>query len=133
MAKEEGEVSLLQIAVFDSSSYFRNMVVETLEKENYNVVGVAATVDKATEVFGSSTPNLVIVDIFMPDVGGLGIANFISEKNWDILVIMMSPLNGDDFVVESIKAGVVDYLKKPFEPKDILKSIRRVEQNMGAL
>ena len=126
-------MSLLQIAVFDSSSYFRNMVVETLEKESYNVVGAAGTVEKVTEILGSSTPNLIIVDIFMPDVGGLGIANFISEKNWDIFIIMMSSLNGDDFIVESIKVGVVDYLKKPFKPKELLKSVRQVEKNMEAL
>ena len=132
MGKEGGEMSSLNIAVVDSSEYFRNMIVRTLEREKFNVVGVAGTFDKMTEILSSHVANLFIVEIVMPDRSGLEVARFVSDKNWGILVIMMSFLEGDDFVVESIKSGIVDYLRKPFGAGELLKSVRRVQQRMGS-
>ena len=124
-------MSLLNIAVVDSSDYYLNMVVKTLKKENFNVVGTAGNFGKTAEIIASNIANLFIIDTVISDVSGIEIARFIADQNQDILIIMMSSLEGDDFVFESIKVGIVDYLKKPFKSEELLDAVYKAEQRQG--
>ena len=126
-------MSLLNIAIVDSSRYYRNLIVKTLEGNNFNIVGAAESFEKIAEIFNSNVVNLVILDMLVPDVSGIEIARFISDKKQEVLVIMMSLLEGDDFIIDSIKVGAIDYLKKPFCEVELLKSVRKAEQRVGKL
>ena len=126
-------MSSLNIAIVESSEHYRNMIVKTLEEENFNVVGTAGNFGKVAEILSTNVVNLFIIDIVMPDISGMEIAHFISDQNQDILIIMMSLLEGDDYIVESVKVGIIDYLKKPFGPKKLLQSVYKAEQRAGEL
>ena len=126
-------MSLLNIVVIDSSDYYRKMIVKTLEESSFNVVGSAVDFKKIAEILGSNIANLFIIEMLMPDVSGIEMARFIADKKKNISIVMMSSIESDDFVVESVKIGIADYLKKPFKSEDLLSSMERVEKRMGGL
>ncbi len=119
----------LRIAVVDDSEYSRKSIIEILEGENYNVVGQASSAEEGISVGGSTGANLYIIDVIMPERSGLEMAKVISEKSLGANIIMMSSLNMESIIIESISSGAIDFLPKPFGPQDLLKTIRKIEQD----
>ena len=121
----------LRIAVVDDSEYSRKSIVEILEGEGYNVVGQGASAEEGISVGASTGANLYIIDVIMPERSGLEMAKVISEKGslGGVNIIMMSSLNMESIIIESISSGAIDFLPKPFGPEDLLKTIRKIEQD----
>ncbi len=121
----------LRIAVVDDSEYSRKSIVEILESEGYNVVGQASSAEEGISVGGTTGANLYIIDVIMPERSGLEMAKVISEKGslGGVNIIMMSSLNMESIIIESISSGAIDFLPKPFGPEDLLKTIRKIEQD----
>lgn len=119
----------LRIAVVDDSEYSRKSIIEILEGEGYNVVGQAASAEEGISVGGTTGANLYIIDVIMPERSGLEMAKLLSEKSMGVNIVMMSSLNMESIIIESISSGAIDFLPKPFGPQDLLKTIRKIEQD----
>ena len=116
-----------RIMIVDDSEFSRKSMAKILEDEGYNVVGEASKASEAFEIIKSSDPNIAIIDIVMPDVNGLELAEHILEKYDDsIEIIMISSLAHEHLILESISTGAVDFLQKPFVKEDLIASIDKI-------
>ena len=119
----------LKIVVVDDSDFSRNSLIEILEKNGFNVVGQAGSANEAVPLL-STGANLFLIDIVMPEVSGIELSKIISENAKDAKIIMMSSLNMESIIIESISNGAVDFLTKPFGEKDLVRSIEKIEIEM---
>ena len=117
----------LKIVVVDDSDYSRRVIVKTLEEEGFNVVGQTSSAEEAIKIVQSSKANLYIIDIVMPEVSGLELAKQISDFGMSIYMIMMSSLNNDNVIIESISSGAIDYLQKPFDSETLIRAVKKIE------
>jgi two-component system, chemotaxis family, chemotaxis protein CheY len=115
-----------RILIVDDSRQIRKALREILERNNFNVVGEASNGTEAIKLSGSLSPDLVMLDIIMPQLGGIETLRMLRSMNKDLKVIMVSALDSIDRVKECMKAGAKHYILKPFEESRILETIRKV-------
>lgn len=119
----------LRILIVDDSDFNRRGMAEILTDEGFNVVGQAKTAEDAIQIAHSTKANLIFIDVVMPDISGLELAKHFQEKQtWERFLIMMSSLNIESIVIESISNGAVDFLQKPFEREDLIKAVEKIER-----
>lgn len=116
-----------RIAVIDDSDFSRNSIVEILEGEGFNVVGSAASAEEGIALSATAGADLFIIDVIMPERSGIEMAKVLMEKTMNVSIIMISSLNMESMVIESISNGALDFLAKPFLPEDLIKSVRKIE------
>lgn len=119
---------VLNIVVVDDSEYSRKSVVEILESEGYNIVGTASNAEEAVQLSATVNANLWLIDVVMPDVSGIELSKLVSEKKMNVYIIMMSSLNMESIIIESISNGAIDFLQKPFDKKMLLSSVEKISQ-----
>jgi two-component system chemotaxis response regulator CheY len=116
----------IRIAVVDDSEFSRKSIVEILENEGYNVVGSAGSAEEGITLGASSGANVFIIDVIMPDRSGLEMAKLLNQKSMGASIIMVSSLNMESIVIESISSGALDFLPKPFLPEDLIKAVDKI-------
>jgi two-component system chemotaxis response regulator CheY len=117
----------LKIAVVDDSEFSRKSIIEILEGEGYNIVGQAGSAEEGLALGGTTGANLFIIDVIMPERSGLEMAKVLTEKSMNASIIMISSLNMESIVIESISSGALDFLPKPFSPEDLLKAVDKIQ------
>jgi len=119
----------LKILIVDDSEFNRHSMAEILTNEGFNVVGQASSAEEAIQIAHSSKANLIFIDVVMPEISGLELTKHFQEKHAeDRYLIMMSSLNIESIVIESISNGAIDFLQKPFEADDLLKAVEKIER-----
>ncbi len=119
----------LKILIVDDSDFNRRSMAEILTGEGFNVVGQAKSAEDAIQIAHSTKANLIFIDVVMPDISGLELAKHFQEKQaGERYLIMMSSLNIESIVIESISNGAIDFLQKPFEREDLLKAVEKIER-----
>ncbi|MBF0205809.1 MAG: response regulator [Oligoflexia bacterium] len=120
---EDDEIKIL---VVDDSEYCRKSIIDILIKEGFNVVGDAGTAQEATVLIQTARPNVMILDLVMPDVSGIEFAKFVHDKFPLIGTIMISSIIHEHIILESIAVGVLDFIFKPFTHQQIIDSVCKV-------
>jgi two-component system chemotaxis response regulator CheY len=119
----------LRILIVDDSDFNRHSMAEILINEGYNVVGQAGSAEDAIQIAHSTKAILIFIDVVMPDISGLELTKHFQEKHaGERYLIMMSSLNIESIVIESISNGAIDFLQKPFERDDLLKAVEKIER-----
>lgn len=119
----------LKILIVDDSEFNRRNMHDILSSEGFNVVGVAGSAEDALQMAHATKANLIFIDIVMPEISGLELTKHFQEKNVsDRFLIMMSSLNIESIVIESISNGAIDFLQKPFERDDLIKAVEKIER-----
>lgn len=119
----------LKILIVDDSNFNRRAMSDILTEEGFNVVGTAASAEEAIQVAHTAKPNLIFVDIVMPDISGLELTKHFQDKGaGEKYIIMMSSLNIESMIIESISQGAIDFLQKPFEPDELIKAVEKIER-----
>ncbi len=120
---------LLKILIVDDSTFNRRAMSDILTEEGFNVVGSASSAEEAIQIAHTAKPNLIFIDIVMPDISGLELTKHFQEKaQGEKFIIMMSSLNIESMVIESISQGATDFLQKPFERGDLIKAVEKIER-----
>lgn len=114
------------ILIVDDAAFMRMMIKDILGKNGYNVVGEAENGAKALEKYNELKPDLVLMDITMPEVDGIKALKNIKAADPNALVIMCSAMGQQAMVIESIQAGAKDFIVKPFQPDRVLEAVRKV-------
>jgi len=104
-----------------------------LQKEGYEVVGIAASSDDAIALFTDQKPDLVLMDIQMPQMNGLDALMTIRNESPEARIIMLTTYAGDAQVMRAIKAGAQGYLLKSALSRELLDTIRAVHAGKKAL
>jgi DNA-binding NarL/FixJ family response regulator len=113
---------------------FRQGLRELIErKTEFAVVGEARTGREVLEQIDTLRPDIVLLDIQMPELNGLAVARQLAESHPDIKIIMLTMYRQDQHLLDAIKAGVKGYLLKDADAEELLTVIRRVAQGESAL
>ena len=114
------------ILICDDAAFMRMMIKDILTKNGYNVAGEAENGVKAVEKYNESKPDLVLMDITMPEMDGIQALKKIKEADSSALVIMCSAMGQQAMVIESIQAGAKDFIVKPFQADRVIEAVRKV-------
>ena len=104
----------------------RMMIKDILTKNGYNVVGEAENGAKGVEKYNELKPDLVLMDITMPEMDGIQALKTIKASDANALVIMCSAMGQQAMVIESIQAGAKDFIVKPFQADRVIEAVKKV-------
>ncbi|MFN8581692.1 MAG: response regulator transcription factor [Gemmatimonadaceae bacterium] len=117
----------IRVVLVDDHAVVREGVRQVLLADSgFEVVGEAATARAALEVVGALAPDVVLLDINLPDDSGLRVAARIREAHPDVRVLMLSVNDDREFVLEGVHAGAHGYLRKDTTPADLRAAVRAV-------
>lgn len=106
--------------------YFMRMVQkEVLEAHGYKIVGEASNGVEAVQMFEELKPDIVVLDITMPEMNGLQSMRKILEIDSQARIIICSAIGQQNLIVEAINAGIKDFIVKPFKPERLLSAIAK--------
>ena len=114
------------ILICDDAAFMRMMTKDILTKNGYTVVGEAENGAKAVEKYAELKPDLVLMDITMPEMDGIQALKKIKEADPSATVIMCSAMGQQAMVIESIQSGAKDFIVKPFQADRVLEAVRKV-------
>ena len=114
------------ILIVDDAAFMRMMIKDILTKNGYNVAGEAENGLKAIEKYNELQPDLVLMDITMPEMDGIAALKQIKGANSSALVIMCSAMGQQAMVIESIQAGAKDFIVKPFQAERVIEAVKKV-------
>ena len=114
------------ILIVDDAAFMRMMIKDILSKNGFTVVGEAENGLKAVEKYKELNPDLVIMDITMPEMDGIQAVKQIKSINSGAKIIMCSAMGQQAMVIESIQAGARDFIVKPFQAERVIEAVRKV-------
>lgn len=114
------------ILICDDAAFMRMMIKDILTKNGYNVVGEAENGVKAVEKYTELKPDLVLMDITMPEMDGIQALKQITQMDSSALVIMCSAMGQQAMVIESIQSGAKDFIVKPFQADRVIEAVKKV-------
>jgi two-component system chemotaxis response regulator CheY len=116
---------MARVLVVDDAAFMRKLVTDALTKGGHEVVGEAGNGVEAVSRFQELKPDLVTLDITMPEKDGLAALQDIISLDPGARVIMCSALGQESKVLESIKIGAKDFVVKPFQPDRVIGAVEQ--------
>ncbi|MGE5606279.1 MAG: response regulator [Bacteroidota bacterium] len=118
----------IKVLLVDDQILFVESLRMVLEKmaNDIIVVGVAQNGREAVELASSLQPNVILMDVRMPEMNGVESTRIISERFTEIRVIMLTTFDDDEYIIEALKYGASGYLLKNVPPADLIAAIRVV-------
>lgn len=95
--------------------------------EEFVMVGSAYDVDSAIEEIRGLDPDVVLIDVHMPDGGGIAVVEGVGETNPDVKFLALSVSDQAEDVIAMIRAGARGYVTKTIEPQDLADAVRRID------
>lgn len=117
-------IKMKKLLIVDDSAILRMHLKGALQQYGLEVVGEATNGVEALEKFKETGPNLVTMDITMPEMNGLSCTREMLKISPDVKIVVISALSSSDIAIEAVAAGARDYLRKPFEPAELERCIR---------
>lgn len=114
-----------RILIVDDALFMRRMIRKALEPLGYEIVGEAENGKEAIEKFEELTPDLVTLDIIMPDIDGLEALSQIREKSGEVKVIMVTAIDQRESMIKAMKNGVSDFIVKPFDDDRVVSAVQK--------
>ena len=111
--------------IADDAAFMRMLLKGILEKGGYEVVAEAKDGVEAIEKFKELKPQVVTMDITMPDMDGIHAVKEIMAMDPEAKIIMVSAMGQQAMVVDAMKAGVKDFIVKPFQAEQILATLKK--------
>ena len=109
------------ILVCDDAAFMRMMIKDILTKNGYNIAGEAENGLKAVEKYNETKPDLVLMDITMPEMDGIQALKKIKEMDPAAKVVMCSAMGQ-----QAIQSGAKDFIVKPFQAERVLEAVKKV-------
>lgn len=114
-----------RILIVDDAAFMRMMIKDILTKNNFEVVGEAADGLQAIDKYMELKPDLVTMDITMPEMDGITALKAIKEKDPTAKIIMCSAMGQQVMVIDAISAGANDFIVKPFQADRVVEAIEK--------
>lgn len=112
------------ILVVDDAAFMRMMLRDILEGEGYEV-HEAESAGRATEMYEHVSPDLVTMDITMPEVSGVEAVRAIRQIDPSARVLMVSAMGQESMIAEALEAGAMEFVVKPFQPAKVLELVKK--------
>lgn len=117
----------MRILVVDDAVFMRRMISDILIKNGHTIVGEASNGKEALDKYKELHPDLVTLDITMPEVDGLEGVKLIRGYDNKANIIMCSAMGQQAMVIEAIQSGAIDFIVKPFTADRVLAAISKVK------
>ena len=117
---------MAKIMLVDDAAFMRMMVKDALTKAGYTDLIEAQDGAEAVEKFNAENPDLVFMDITMPNKDGLEALKEIKAAHPNANIVMCSAMGQEAMVIEAIKSGAKDFIVKPFKPDRVLKTVSNI-------
>lgn len=114
----------MTILVVDDAAFMRMMIRDILAKEGYRIEEAVNGRD-AVEKYTQLSPDLVTLDITMPEMNGLEALRAIREQDPGARVLMVSAMGQQQMIVDALESGAMDFLVKPFQPAKVLETVKK--------
>lgn len=115
-----------KIMIVDDAAFMRMMIKNSLTTNGYTNLIEACDGKEAVESYSSEKPDLVIMDITMPNMDGIQALQAIKAMDGGAKVVMCSAMGQESMVVEAIRCGALDFIVKPFKPDRIMQTVSKV-------
>lgn len=115
-----------RILIVDDAAFMRMMLKNILSQNGYEIAGEAANGLEAVTLYKELRPDLVTMDITMPEMDGITAVREIRKLDSEAKIIMCSAMGQQAMVIESIQAGAKDFIVKPFQPDRVLEAVKKV-------
>ncbi|MFZ5650399.1 MAG: response regulator [Bacillota bacterium] len=115
-----------RIMIVDDAAFMRMMIKNILLKNGYEVAGEAENGKMAVNMYSETRPDLVTMDITMPEMDGIDAVKAIRSMDSSASIIMCSAMGQQSMVMDAIQAGAKDFIVKPFQQDRLLQAIERV-------
>ena len=116
----------IKVLFADDSSFMRNILKGIILKEPYELAGEAGTGKEAVDLYKKLKPDLVTMDIVMPEMNGIDAVKEIRAFDPDAKIIMVSAMGQQSMVIDSIQSGARDFIIKPFQSPRVQEALKRV-------
>ena len=116
----------MRVLIIDDHALFRVGLKGLLEQRSIEVVGVAADGTEGIDLAGKLNPDIILLDLRMPGMGGLEVLSVLREKNQSTPVVMLTTSNEETDLIKSLRSGAQGYLLKDMHPDKIIESIEEV-------
>jgi two-component system chemotaxis response regulator CheY len=115
-----------KVLIADDSMFMRQMLKEILPEDKFEIAGEASTGKEAVEQYKKLMPDVVTMDITMPDMDGISAVQKIIEFDNKAKIIMVSAMGQKPMVKEALEAGAVDFIVKPFDRDRIVNTLSNI-------
>ncbi|SDG98201.1 two-component system, chemotaxis family, response regulator CheY [Alteribacillus persepolensis] len=113
------------VLIVDDASFMRMMLKDILEKNDFTIAGEAKDGQEAVHLYKDTSPDLVTMDITMPEMDGIAALKEIKAMDANANVIMCSAMGQQAMVIDAIRAGAKDFIVKPFQADRVLEAIQK--------
>ncbi|QGP92870.1 Chemotaxis protein CheY [Neomoorella glycerini] len=115
-----------RVLVVDDAAFMRMMIKDILVKNGYEIAGEAENGQKAVAMYQELRPDVVTMDITMPEMDGIAAVKAIKQIDPNARIIMCSAMGQQLMVMEAIQAGARDFIVKPFQQDRVLQALEKV-------
>jgi len=117
---------MAKILITDDAAFMRMMLKDILTKAGHEIVGEAVNGLEAVEKYSQFKPDLVTMDITMPQCDGIQALKQIMAADPTAKIVMCSAMGQQAMVIESIQSGAKDFIVKPFQPQRVLETVTKL-------
>lgn len=117
---------MARVLVVDDAAFMRMMLKDILTKAGHEVIGEAANGVEAVEKYKELKPDVVTMDITMPEMNGIDAIKEIKKFDPNATVIVCSAMGQQAMVIEAIQAGAKDFIVKPFQASRVIEAVQKV-------
>lgn len=117
---------MAKVLIVDDAAFMRMMIKDILTKNGYEVAGEAENGVVAVAKYGELKPDLVLMDITMPEKDGIQALKDIKASDAGAKVIMCSAMGQQAMVIEAIQSGAKDFIVKPFQADRVIEAVKKV-------
>jgi two-component system chemotaxis response regulator CheY len=116
---------MARVLIVDDAQFMRMMLINILTQNGHEVVGEAANGKEGIAKYGELKPDIVTLDITMPEMDGVTALKEIKALDGSAKVIMCSAMGQQAMVLDAIKAGAIDFVVKPFQPERVMEALNK--------
>ena len=117
---------MASVMIVDDAAFMRMTIKQYLEADGHTVVGEASTGIEAWQMYARVKPDIVILDITMPDMNGIDALKRIRIIDPDAKIIICSALGQHEMVAKAIEFGAQDFIVKPFQERRLVAAVKKV-------
>ncbi len=116
-----------KVLIVDDAAFTRNMLKKIINTTDYSeVIGEAANGNEAIDLYTKLKPDLVTMDLVMPEKGGIETVEELIKMDRSALIVVVSALGQEALVLEAAKKGAKDFIQKPFKNEQVLDVMERI-------
>ncbi|TET57016.1 MAG: response regulator [Promethearchaeota archaeon] len=124
------KINKKKVLIVDDAQFTRNMLKNIINKiEEIEVIGEASNGVEAISLYKKLNPDLVTMDLVMPEKGGIEATEEILKINSKAMIVVVSALGQEALVLEAAKKGAKDFIQKPFKTEQIVEVMDRILKN----